>query len=417
MRTVADDCYQWTKALSIRMHHPDTCRVSGGFGNAVVKNVLRGIIFPMRFWMNIVLALALMVAFPCAAFAEQTAVAEEAEPYVILDGKSDIEKATDARDEAQAESDKANEKAAALQEQIDEIEEALPAQQARSDAGMKQRYIMQSNPLIYVEALISVDSLGDFLRQIDYLEIASKSNLEELNRLVALRERLNAAHAEQEKVVAEAQAALDEAQAAYQSEVDKRVKAHDDGVAKAKREASKQGGKKSVGVAYDGGKQEKGFREAASEDTEDLDDGIDWTMSSEEFIAEWAPRIDAYLEGSALEGQGENFAAAAWKHNVDPRWSPAISNTESSKGAICIRPFNAWGWGAADSDPYGLAFEWGSWEEAIDAHVAGLADGFGYTISMNAAKKYCPTTWQSWYNKTLSQMAQMSEDVDNSEDF
>ena len=60
---------------------------------------------------------------------------------------------------------------------------------------------------------------------------------------------------------------------------------------------------------------------------------------------------------------------------------------------------------------------WERLEEAIDEHVRGLARGYGYTISIEAAKKYCPTTWQSWYNKTLSQMAQMSEDVDDSEDF
>jgi peptidoglycan hydrolase CwlO-like protein len=258
------------------------------------------------------LAITLLVAFPCAAFAEQTTAAEEAEPYVILKGESDIEKATDARDKAQAESDKANEKAAALQEQIDDIEEALPAQQARSDAGMKQRYIMQSNPLVYVEAILSVDSLGECLRQIDYLELVSKSNLKELNRLISMKERLNAAYAEQEKVVAEAQAKLDEAQAALQEQIDKRVKAHDDGVAQAKKEASELAAKKAADAEKEGEERDEKqddnedeeldemLMEAVEADTEALDDGIDWSMSRDEFIAEWAPRIDAYLEGSAL---------------------------------------------------------------------------------------------------------------------
>jgi hypothetical protein len=108
-----------------------------------------------------------------------------------------------------------------------------------------------------------------------------------------------------------------------------------------------------------------------------------------------------------LEGQGKNFAASAWKYCIDPRWSAAISNTESGKGAVCIRAHNVWGWGAADSDPYNLAVEWSSWEEAIDAHAKGLAKGYGYTISMNGAKMYCPITWQSWYNKTLAEMAKI----------
>ena len=178
-------------------------------------------------------------------------------------------------------------------------------------------------------------------------------------------------------------------------------------MADAQEQASSKGGEASVGVAYDGGEQPEDYREAANDETDVLNDGADWFMSKDEFVAEWAPRIDEYLEGSALEGQGKNFAEASWKHCVDPRWSPAISNTESGKGAICIRPHNAWGWGAADIDPAGLALEWGSWEEAIDEHVAGLAKGYGYTISLSNAQKYCPNTWQSWYNKTLDEMSQI----------
>ncbi|MFR9006856.1 MAG: hypothetical protein ACLVKA_10885, partial [Collinsella aerofaciens] len=95
---------------------------------------------------------------------------------------------------------------------------------------------------------------------------------------------------------------------------------------------------------------------------------VNWDVDQASFVAEWAPRIDAYLAGSPLEGQGATFANAAWKYGVDPRFSPAISNTESSKGRHCFRPHNAWGWGNAS---------WGSWEEAIDAHVSGLARGYG----------------------------------------
>ena len=80
---------------------------------------------------------------------------------------------------------------------------------------------------------------------------------------------------------------------------------------------------------------------------------------------------------------------------MDPRWSPAISNTESSKGLYCSGSCNAWGWGGCS---------WGSWEEAIRDHVAGLARGYGYTISVEAAKKYCPPNWEHWYNATLAQM-------------
>ena len=123
---------------------------------------------------------------------------------------------------------------------------------------------------------------------------------------------------------------------------------------------------------------------------------VDWSVGKEAFVAEWTARIDAYLAGSPLEGYGSVFAEAAWDNGVDPRWSPAISNTESSKGAVCFRSCNAWGWG--DSG-------WGDWDTAIRSHVAGLAGGYGYSITPEAAQKYCPPTWQDWYNKTLNEMA------------
>ena len=92
------------------------------------------------------------------------------------------------------------------------------------------------------------------------------------------------------------------------------------------------------------------------------------------------------------------FAAAAWENGVDPRWSPAISNTESSKGANCFLPYNAWGWGASS---------FSSWEDAINAHVAGLASGYGYTISVWAAQKYCPPNYSNWFANTLSEMSRI----------
>lgn len=116
------------------------------------------------------------------------------------------------------------------------------------------------------------------------------------------------------------------------------------------------------------------------------------------FVSEWAPRIDAYLAGSPLAGHGETFAEAAYEYGVDPRWSPAISCIESSKGAACFRSHNAWGWGNAS---------WGSWEEAIWAHVAGLAAGYGSTNSISAAAKYCPPNYQSWYANVESEMSRI----------
>lgn len=122
---------------------------------------------------------------------------------------------------------------------------------------------------------------------------------------------------------------------------------------------------------------------------------VDFSVGKEAFVSEWTARIDSYLSGSPLAGYGSVFANAAWENGVDPRWSPAISNTESSKGRNCFLSHNAWGWGQSS---------WGSWEEAINAHVAGLASVYGHTISYANAKKYCPPNYDNWYRDTLAQM-------------
>lgn len=125
---------------------------------------------------------------------------------------------------------------------------------------------------------------------------------------------------------------------------------------------------------------------------------VDWSCGKDAFISEWTSRINNYLAGSPLAGQGETFATAAWENGVDPRWSPAISNTESTKGTNCFLPHNAWGWGSTG---------WSSWEEAINAHVAGLAKGYGYTISYSNAQKYCPPNYDNWFRDTLREMSKI----------
>ena len=122
---------------------------------------------------------------------------------------------------------------------------------------------------------------------------------------------------------------------------------------------------------------------------------VDFSVGEEAFIAEWSERIDNYLFGSPLAGYGETFARAAWENGIDPRWSPAISNTESTKGRVCFKQNNAWGWDQTN---------WASWDQAINAHVAGLARGYGFTISYSYAQRYCPPNYDNWYRDTLNQM-------------
>ena len=125
---------------------------------------------------------------------------------------------------------------------------------------------------------------------------------------------------------------------------------------------------------------------------------VDFSVGREAFIAEWTERIDNYLFGSPLAGHGSTFAEAAWEAGIDPRWSPAISNTESTKGRVCFKSHNAWGWDQT---------HWPDWDTAIRAHVAGLARGYGFTISYSYAMRYCPPNYDNWYRDTLGQMQQI----------
>ena len=94
------------------------------------------------------------------------------------------------------------------------------------------------------------------------------------------------------------------------------------------------------------------------------------------------------------------FAEASWNTGTDPRWSPAISCIESTKGRYCAGSCNAWGLSAVG----GGWMSFGSWTEAINYHVSYLYKYYGPTLTPAAAQKYCPPTWQDWYNKVASEM-------------
>lgn len=268
--------------------------------------------------------------------------------------------------------------AARSEANIEKMSAKVAAQQERADEAVRNLYELQSNRLAYADVLLGTKTFDEFVRALDYYDRASKTNVSEVNKLNDMVAELKEENAKFEAAKAEAKEQADKAHEALQAVQSSR--------------SAKQADGQAYSLAQDGNSA--------------IVDGADWTMTEKEFVAEWTPRIDAYLAGTPMAGLGEAFAEASWRYCVDPRWSPAISNTESSKGAYCIRPHNAWGWGATDSDPYNLALEWGSWEEAIDAHVRGLAEGYGYTISVAAAQKYCSKP-ESWYKDTLSEMAQI----------
>lgn len=322
-------------------------------------------------------ALFASVLFPVPARAITTETAA-----TLTETQKKVEDSAAALDKAAKNLDALQEQIAQNEARIAELEEKLPEAQDKASRAMREMYkhSKSSNPLMsFVLNTQSLDSLISGMKYMDQVNDANVDAVRELSdmqtELEAEKTKLNAAKVQAESEKQSAQDALEQAQQlreAAQAQADAEAAAD---AAALEQEAASNGASGPVEAPSNG--------------------AVNWDTDQASFIAEWTGRIDAYLAGSPLDGQGVTFATAAWQYGVDPRFSPAISNTESSKGRHCFLPHNAWGWGSSS---------WGSWEEAINDHVAGLARGYGYTISVAGAKKYCPPNWFNWYNNTLSEM-------------
>lgn len=352
---------------------------------------------------------------PSSAYAVDTSTSDE-----IVELQKKIEETSEAYNQATAKVEELEQQISENESRIDELEESIPVQQEKAASAVRAMYKMQQEAPGLLELIMNSQSLTDFLSNVQYVTHIQSSNEAEINRLQSMQDELEQTRAslsdtkkeaveqqEQAKQAltdaqnareeaqrrAEEQAAAEAAALAVQLQVEAEAAAAQQ---QASEEASSSSGESSA--AGDSSSTTNG---GASLDTSDTtvvtptDGGVDWSSDKTAFVAEWSARIDAYLAGSPLAGTGSIFAEAAYDYGVDPRWSPAISNTESSKGAVCFKPHNAWGWGSSS---------WSSWDEAIRAHVAGLAAGYGYTISLSAAQKYCPPNAAHWYTATANQM-------------
>ncbi len=275
------------------------------------------------------------------------------------------------------------------QKRIDEINKQIPEQQEKAGGALRQLYFLDSGFGVLLNSILGIEDLTTAINNFNYLEHIRDKNMTELESLSSMKKELDELQSgldqqkrDADQQVTQAQIALQEAQAARE---EAQRKAEEE--AQRERKAAEEKAKKTE-EASDSSDSNTSINVPNS-------DNADWSVDKQSFVNEWTPRIDSYLSGSPMSGTGQVFAEAAWDYGVDPRWSPAIAYTESSKGAVCFLPHNAWGWGSSS---------WGSWDEAIRAHVAGLKRGYGYTISESAAKKYCPPNWQHWYNTTSAQM-------------
>lgn len=355
-----------------------------------------------RFHLALLLSAVLLclLLLPCSAVLNSAyGITEETEAEVTQTQR-ELEESSKRYEEIAAHLEDLNQQVAVNQEKLDSMESNLAYQKEQGAAAMRFLYFMQGETPGLLEMVLASDDLSDFMQNYEYLSRVYDSQYGEITRLTSMRDEIRATQAELDVAQAELQQeeqaaaeALEEAKAAREAVQEKARKEAEEEAARA--EAERQ-------AALE--RQRQLEEEEAADDpaspsggsfTTVSDGDVNWNTTKDEFVDEWGPRLDAYLAGSPLAGQGETFASAAWDYGIDPRWSAAISNTESSKGRYCFLPHNAWGWGH---------ISWDSWEEAIYAHAAGLAHGYGYTITVSAAKKYCPPNWANWYRNTCAQM-------------
>lgn len=370
--------------------------------------------------------LTLASLFTCVVYPTQ-ALAETTEIYDVADEfQQEIEDTGAAYDDATERVAELETQVAENEATIAQLEADLPEKKESASQALRELYFMKNEASSFFMLILNAQTLSDFFTITDYISYIYTSNYNELLSLQTMQEELEETQAsldkaqeqamvEQEsaaKALAAAQAAREEAQAEAErlaAEEAAALAAAEEAaaLAAAEEEAAAQAEQEEAEVEEDESSSDDNSDSSSDSSSDDSNnsssesvtppssDGADWSSDKTTFVAEWSTRIDAYLSGSPLAGQGSTFAEAAWDYGVDPRWSPAISYTESSKGLYCYYSYNAWGWGS---------ISWSSWEEAINAHVKGLANGYGYTISTDSAMKYCPSNWEHWYSVTSAQM-------------
>lgn len=329
------------------------------------------------------------------------AATEETEAE-LTETQAHIEETAAAYDAAVTKVEDLEAKIAENEEKFNALENELPDQQEKSAEAAVSLYKMQHESYGLINLVLDSESFNEVLTIIDYLNNLQESNLDEITRLSTLKAELEETQseledgrleAETEKANAEsalesAQLAREEAQAKAEAEAAAQAAAEAEALAAAQAEAAAQAAAESQQANTPVTSETPGAPTTSSP--------IDWSVDKQAFVDEWGVRIDRYLAGSPTAGCGRIYAEAAWNYGIDPRYSPAISYLESSKGAACFQPYNAWGWMS------GIRYT--SWEESINAHVRGLSRGYSYTVSVSDAKKYCPPNWEHWYNTVSAQI-------------
>lgn len=280
---------------------------------------------------------------------------------------------------------------------IDELIQELPELKHKAQQSLRTLYKMNQNQRPLLHLLLSTDTFSQLITMVQYLDALRSHNMGALNELQQHLDELHDAEAvliaQQEQLKADQERAAQELKEAESARVRLEAAFEATQAAEAKERTSAiQIAQSNPGQSFT---TNTGHQVETQVPVNPNPGPVEWVDEKEAFISQWEGRINAYLAGSPLAGQGRTFAEAAWDYDVDPRFSPAISTVESSKGRYCFKPYNAWGWGSVS---------WSSWEEAIRAHTAGLARGYGGRLTYAGAKKYCPPNADRWYASVLANM-------------
>lgn len=349
-----------------------------------------------------------------AALADMTLPEETSEELASL--QAQIESTAADYDEAVARIEELQGKIDENQTRIDEIIAALPGQQASAASALKSLYVLQSEGFDIISLALESNDLNDFLQQVEYIERIHQHSAIEISKLDSMKTELEETQDQLSKDKEEADTAADRAERAMEQAKNARKEAQEHALAEAQAEmeaneaanqAAMAAAAEAAAAAQAQGADSEAVAAAAQQAFTSAGgstsaaaslSAINWDMSKEDFVSEWTSRINEYLDGTAMAGQGENYAEAAWKYGVDPRISPAISTVESATGSVCFRDYNAWGWGNSS---------WSSWDEAIDAHVSGYAKGYSNNVTAEDASKYCPPNATEWQNQVINNMESM----------
>jgi beta-N-acetylglucosaminidase len=108
--------------------------------------------------------------------------------------------------------------------------------------------------------------------------------------------------------------------------------------------------------------------------------GVDFTVDTDltRPSGETAARLDAFLQGTALQGLGEAFMAAETNYHVSARYLLAHAIEESAFGTsrIAQDKHNLYGYGADDAHPYQDAYSFASFADCIDFVARMVAQNY-----------------------------------------